>query len=40
MISRLRFLQAQSGRKPGSRDMLGRLLSDDDLPGETWGMVD
>jgi hypothetical protein len=40
LIQRLRFVKAQLGRKPGGGDLLRRLLSDDDLPGETWGMVD
>lgn len=31
---------AQLGRKPGSGDMLRQLLSDGDLPGGTWRMID
>jgi hypothetical protein len=40
MIRRLRFGWAQLGRKPGGRDLLARLLSDDDLPGGTWRKID
>jgi len=40
MVSRLRFVLAQVGRKPGAREQLASLLDVADLPGEGWREAD
>lgn len=40
MPSRLRFVMAQMGRKPGAGQSLSRLVDVEDLPGSGWRVID